>query len=110
MYLWNIIGEQLGVSYGDIESANNIVPNNDTTKLSKILQMWMDKVKSSPVCWRTIITVIENAPVENKVVADNMYCFLSTSSTQNEYLSCNQPGIVKTLHLTIVPVSFYRSK
>ena len=85
--LWNIIGEQLGVSYGDIESANNIVSNNDTTKLSKVLQMWMDKVKPSLVCWRTIITVVENAPVENKVVADDMYRFLSTSNTQNKYLS-----------------------
>ena len=84
--MWNTLGEQLGVPYGDIKSADNNEANMDSAKLSKVLQVWIDK-KTRPVCWKTIITVVEEPPVENKVVADNIYQFLTRPDIQNEYLS-----------------------
>ena len=83
---WNTFGEQLEVPYGDIKSAEYNEAYGDTTKLSEVLQVWMDK-KTRLVCWQTIITVVEERPVENKAVADDIYQFLTRPDIQNEYLS-----------------------
>ena len=84
--MWNIIGEQLEVPYGDIQCIYE--EHNHTTKLSKVLQVWIDKNnKRHPVCWKTIITVVEKPPVENKNVARGIYQFLTRPDIQNEYLS-----------------------
>ena len=80
---WYTIGEQLEVCYGDIISAE---AHEDTRKLSEVLQVWMDK-KTRLVCWKTIITVIEEPPVENKAVVNEIYQFLARPDIQNEYLS-----------------------
>ena len=40
-------------------------------KLSEVLQVWID-TRTFQVCWRTIITVVEDPPVENKVVANEI--------------------------------------
>ena len=80
---WHTIGEQLEVPYGDIISAEAY---EDTRRLSEVLQVWIDK-KTCLVCWQTIITVVEEPPVENKVVADDIYQFLTRPDIQNEYLS-----------------------
>ena len=85
-FMWNTIGEQLEVCYGDIKSAEYNESYGDTTKLSEVLQVWIDK-KTRLVCWQTIITVVEERPVENKVVADEIYQFLTRPDIQNEYLS-----------------------
>ena len=85
-YMWNTIGEQLEVRYGDIKSAEYNEAYDHTTKLSEVLQVWMDK-KTRVVCWQTIITVIEERPVENKTVADEIYQFLTSPDVQNEYMS-----------------------
>ena len=82
-YIWNTIGEQLEVHYGDIICAE---AHEDTRKLSEVLQVWMDN-RTCGVCWKTIITVVEEPPVENKVVADEIYQFLTRPEIQNEYLS-----------------------
>ena len=104
--MWNIIGEQLAVHYGDIKSAERKV--DDTTILSEVLQVWIDK-RTSEVSWKKIITVVEDPPVQNKQVAENIFHFLKSPDIKNEYISSDQPGKVKKFHLAIVPVSLYRS-
>ena len=93
-YKLNTIGEQLGVRYGDKSSAEYNEAYGNTSKLSEILQVWLDK-RTYEVSWRTIITAIKKSPVEEKVVADKIYQFLSRPDIQNEYLSSHQPGKFK---------------
>ena len=88
-YMWDTIGEQLAVRYGDIKSAEYNVSYDHTRKLSEVLQVWIDK-KTSEVSWRIIITVVTDPPVEKKKIADEIREFLSRPDIQNEYLSLNQ--------------------
>ena len=107
-YMWNTIGEQLEVRYGDIKSAEYNVAYDNTKKLSEVLQAWIDK-GTCEVSWRMIITVLKKPPVEHNKVAEEIYKFLARPDIRNEYLSSHQPGKVKKIHLSIVPVSLYRS-
>ena len=105
-YKWDIIGEQLEVRYGDIKSAEYNEAYDHTKKLSEVLQIWIDK-RTCLVCWRTIISVVEVRPVENKAVADEIYQFLARPDIQNEYLSFNHQTskMIFFIYLTIVPLS-----
>ena len=89
MYKWDIIGGQLAVPDVYIQCA--FEERQHTRKLSEVLQVWIDK-RTSLVCWKTIITVVEEPPVENKVVADNIYQFLTRPYIQNQYLSPHHTG------------------
>ena len=91
---WNTIGEQLEVCYDDIECVERNVVYENTTKLSKVLQVWIDK-RTCEVSWRMIITVVKEPPIEHKVVVEKIYKFLARPEIRNEYLSCYQPGKVK---------------
>ena len=84
--MWNIIGEQLAVSNNDIMCAEDGVPNNCTRKLSKILQVWIDK-RTSEVSWKKIITVVEDPLVEHKQEAEKIFHFLKRPDIRNEYIS-----------------------
>ena len=98
-YKWNIIGEQLEVPYADrmyIMSAGSNLPYDDTRKLSEVLQVWID-TKSCEVSWRTIITVIDDPPVDEKRVADEIHYFLAKPEIMNEYLLSNQLGKIKLI-------------
>ena len=77
-YNWRVLGEALGITYGDLES---IVSKQyrDVNNLSEVLQLWFDK-KPSDVTWNTLITAIELAPVNNTSVADDIRKFLSNRS------------------------------
>ena len=99
MYKWDIIGEQLDVPYVNIQCT--FEEHQHTRKLSEVLQVWIDK-KTRLVCWQTIITVVEEPPIENKNVADDIYQFLSRPDIQNEYLSSNQSGKFQILFLMII--------
>ena len=90
-YKWNTIGEQLYVHHSDVSSAEYNEAYGNTRKLSEVLQIWLDK-RTCEVSWRTIITAIKKPPVEEKVVADKIYKFLSRPDIQNEYLSSYQSG------------------
>ena len=79
-----------------------------TTKLSEVLQVWIDK-RTCEVTWRMIITVVKEPPVEKKVVAEKIYQFLARPDIRNEYLPSYQPGKFCKIVVTIVPVLFYRS-
>ena len=88
-HMWDTIGEQLAVRYGDIKSAEYNMTYDSTKKLSEVLQVWIDK-RTCEVSWRTIITVVDDPPVENKRVADEICEFLARSDIQIEYLSTGQ--------------------
>ena len=92
--MWNTIGEQLKVHYGDIKSAEYNVAYDHTTKLSEVLQVWIDK-RTCEVSWKKIISIVKEPPVANEVVAEEMYKFLARPDIRNEYLSFYQPGKVK---------------
>ena len=106
-HMWNTIGEQLEVRYCDIKSAEYNVAYNDTTKLSEVLQVWIDK-RTCEVSWRMMITVVKEPPIEHKVVAEKIYQFLARSEIRNEYLSSDQPCKVKKyIYLMCFFISFY---
>ena len=107
-YMWNTIGEQLEVHHCDIKSAEYNVAYDQTTKLSEVLQVWIDK-RTCEVSWRMIITVVKEPPIEHKVVAEKIYKFLARPEIRNEYLSCYQPGKVKKYLFNNFSMSFYRS-
>ena len=71
---WKSIGEQLAVRNGDIQSLQYRLLD-DETRLSEVLQFWINQRKRE-VCWKTIITVIKNPPVNNVNVANRICHFL----------------------------------
>ena len=74
-YNWRVLGEALGITYGDLESIVN-KQYRDANNLSEVLQLWFDK-KPSKVTWNTLITAVKSAPVYNSSVVDEIYKFLS---------------------------------
>ena len=94
---WENIGEQLEVPHDDIVfiRQSNIAHDN-TRKLSDVLQVWKNR-KTCEYSWRKIITVIDNPPVEEKRVADEICDFLARPETMNEYLSSDQSGKIKMI-------------
>ena len=98
-FKWNAIGEQLRVEYGvrmSIMSTGCNVEYDDTRKLSEVLQVWMDR-KTCEVSWEMIITVIDDPPVEEKEVANQICDFLASDKIRNEYLLSDQPGKIKMI-------------
>ena len=96
-YKWNIIGEQLRVPYGvrmSIMSTGCNVEYDDTRKLSEVLQVWMDR-KTCEVSWKKIITVIDDPPVDENGVADEIRKFLARPEIMNEYLPSDPHGKLK---------------
>ena len=73
-YRWRGIGEQLAVTDGDIQSLQYRVLD-DETRLSEVLQFWISQRKRE-VCWKTIITVMKNPPLNNVNVANKICHFL----------------------------------
>ena len=72
---WRSIGEQLYLEHNDLESIERDASYNDTTRLSKILQLWINQRKRE-VSWDTIITIIKNPPLNNVNVANKICHFL----------------------------------
>ena len=97
---WENIGEQLEVPHDDIMSIRqpNIAHDN-TRKLSAVLQVWKDG-KTCEFSWRMIITVINNPPVEEKRVVDEICSFLARPEIMNEYLSSDQSGKINMIKLS----------
>ena len=95
--IWDTIGEQLEVPDADILSLKQCnIENDDTRKLSAVLRVWKNK-KTCEYSWRMIITVIDEPPVEEKRVADEICDFLARPEIKNEYLLSDQPGIIKMI-------------
>ena len=74
-YEWRSIGEQLYVEYGDIKSEEYSVLHDNKARLSEVLQLWINQRKRE-VCWKTIITVIRDPPLNNVNVANEICRFL----------------------------------
>ena len=68
---WRTIGEMLSIENSDIQCEERNVQHNDTDKLSKILQLWINQRKCE-VSWKKIITVIENRPLKNVNLANEI--------------------------------------
>ena len=83
-YQWRIIGETLQVRHEDIMSLECNSTYDNTVHLSQVLQFWMDQMKT-PVSWRTIIKAIEEPPIANATLAQEIRLFLSQPDTQSEY-------------------------
>ena len=60
---WYDIGLGFNVSHNNLESIKNET-GSDITKLSKVIECWIS-TQSSPVTWKTVISVIEG-PIVNK--------------------------------------------
>lgn len=106
--MWKLIGEQLDVKDSDLKCLQQNVAYDDIRKLAEVLQIWRDK-RTCDVSWRKIITVIEEPPLETKVVAWNIFHFLARPEIKNEYLLSDQPGkSYKNLDLIIAVVSLCR--
>ena len=88
-YQWNIIGEQLNVQYDQIMSAQYNVSYNDTMKLSEVLQVWIEK-RSCAVSWRLILATIEEPPIDNVKVGDEIRQFLTQPDIYHQYCSDQQ--------------------
>ena len=73
-YEWRSIGEQLYVGYGDIKSEEYSASYDDKTKLSEVLQLWINQRKRE-VSWKTIINVIKDPPLSNVTVANEICLF-----------------------------------
>ena len=72
-YKWREIGEGLEISYGAIKSINrNPQYDDDTLKLSEILQTWIDTNDPSNVTWGAIIEVIKKDPVNEPALAETI--------------------------------------
>ena len=71
---WRSIGEQLCVRDGDIQSLQ-YSRSRDEIKLSEVLRLWTNQSERD-VCWKTIITVLKNPPINNVNVADKICHFL----------------------------------
>ena len=85
-YEWRSIGEMLNVGYGEIKSEEYSASHDNKARLSEVLQLWINQRKRE-VCWKTIITVIRDPPLNNVNVANGICRYLL-----NEYNS-GQQGI-----------------
>ena len=65
----------------------------NTRRLSEVLQAWIEG-KPSEVSWETVISVVENPPVENKTVAEAIVMFLTSADAQYKYCYSGQPGML----------------
>ena len=74
-YQWIEIGESLKIPYRDLKDLQ-YSSSSDSSKLSKLLQKWID-MRCSPVTWQTIIDVVGNQPVNNEALAKKIRLFLS---------------------------------
>ena len=72
---WISIGEQLYIEGNELKNIEINASYNNTTRLSKILWLWINQRKRE-VTWDTIITVIKNPPLNNVKVANEICRFL----------------------------------
>ena len=68
------IGEQLYIEGNELENIERNASYNNMTRLSKVLQLWINQRKRE-VTWDTIITVIRNPPLNNVKVANEHLSF-----------------------------------
>ena len=93
-YKWKEIGEALKMPFGTIQSIDYDRGYNDTRKLSKVLQTWID-TKPSDVTWRNLIDVIREHPVKEPVQAKAIIHFLANSKISERYIERASKSLVE---------------
>ena len=83
-YKWKEIGEALKIPFGTIQSIDYDRGYNDSRKLSKVLQTWIDTWPSD-VTWKNLIDVIREHPVKELVLAKTIPEFLANTKLSSEY-------------------------
>ena len=84
---WEIIGTQLEVNQAEIVHTKvKMGLKNDTQMLAHILQLWSNK-RSCETSWRKIISVVEEPPIGDKEIAEEIIQFLTRPNIQHEYIS-----------------------
>ena len=98
-FKWEEIGGQLEISAHELENAKmeNGLQNN-TQKLAYMLRKWND-TKSCEFSWRKIISVVEEPPVENKNVAEEIRQFLARPVSQHEYIPQDKSGKINIVFI-----------
>ena len=81
---WSEIGSALNVRPDVIEGLNS-TPSN-VTKLSTILQKWLDTL-SSPITWRNVIEMLESKFTDNGNAADQVRDFLKSNEGYEKYIN-----------------------
>ena len=91
-YEWRSIGEQLYIEDNELECIEQNPSYNNTTRLSKTLQLWINQ-RNREVSWNTIINIIKNPPLNNVNVA-NKICHLLLNKYDSDHqgiqLTCLQ--------------------
>lgn len=84
---WEIIGVQLEINQAEIvQTKAKMGLQNDTQMLAHILQLWSYK-NCCETSWKKIISVIEEPPIQDKKVAEEIHRFLTRPYIQHEYTS-----------------------
>ena len=83
-YLLYQIGEALEVKFGSLQShLYSTYP--DSTKLSLVIQEWMDSQNTSDVTWSTLIEAVECPLVKQIAVGEKMRNYLCQPDVQSQY-------------------------
>ena len=85
-YLWYQIGEALDVKFGSLQS-HLYSSYPDITKLSLVIQEWMDSQKTSDVTWSTLIEAVECPFVKQIAVGEKMRNYLCQPDVRSRYLN-----------------------
>ena len=72
---WDCIGLAFNVHTNELDSLSRAVQYDDKTKLSKVIQIWIN-TQSSPVIWETVISAIGGPIVDNKSKVDEILEYL----------------------------------
>ena len=85
-YEWGSIAAKLKVQLGEINSKCFNKAHYDTRRLSLILKDWIDQTKNHEErCWKTIVAVVEEPPIKNRLITSSIHQFLAIPSVQDEY-------------------------
>ena len=84
-YLWYQIGEALEVTFGSLQS-HLYCSYCNSTKLSLVIQEWMDSQNASDVTWSTLIEAVECPIVDQIALGKKMRNYLCQPDVQSQYL------------------------
>lgn len=87
---WYSIGLAFKVHTNELDSLSKDVQYENTAKLSKVIQSWID-TQSSPVIWETVISVIGGPIVKNQKKANEIRDYIGKlfNYCQVNMMSCN---------------------
>ena len=70
------------------------VSGNDAVNLSTVLLLWMIERPVDEMCWESIISIINDPPIEDKDVANKMCPFLEETDVHDKYLYPSKVKII----------------